>query len=259
MSRYNTVEHLEDHIDRRESKKKKKEKLKEFNGTNDDYDLSWFKPTTSQKEIIRSAIENDLTIVQGSTGSGKSSTAIFHALSELKAGNFKQLMFVKTASEAGDDQIGYLSGNESQKLAVHMESMRYIFLDFMSYNKLEMEEKRMNIKFTIPNFIQGRTLYNTILLIDEAQSISPKTMKLLLERLGQGSKCILLGDKYQRYSAKNRDDGLTDLVNMVTRDDPNGRYSTVPNIGYIDIPASENMRSDISKTIAQLYEGKGSS
>lgn len=257
------VDLMTQHAKKRRSKKTRQSKVVEGTKQIQDenavaatkYDLSWFKPTNGQSEIIYSECINDLTIVQGSSGCGKSTTAIQIGLKGLQEGRYRHIVFIKTPDECGEDQIGYLSGSENQKLDTHFEAMRSIFYDFMSPQKLELEEKRGNIKFTIPNFIKGKTIYDSLVIIDEGQSISPKTLKLLLERLGNGSKCILLGDKYQDYSAKRRDDGLTHLVNMVThKDDEGKRISRVDTIGYVELPASENMRSDISKLIVSLYE-----
>ena len=79
-----------------------------------------------------------------------------------------------------------------------------------------MEEAHKNIEFTIPNFLAGKTIDNAIIIIDEAQLLSPKTTKMLLERAGVNTKIILLGDKAQSYAAKHREDGFTDFVKKVT-------------------------------------------
>lgn len=229
--------------------------VREQAATREDYNLSWFKPTEAQKEIIHSMCVNDLTAVQGSSGCGKSTTTIWQALNEMKRGNFKHIVFIKTPCEDGSDQIGFLSGSENDKLAAHMEAMRSIFHDFMSKEKLIMEEKRGRIKFTIPNFIAGKTISNSIMIIDEAHKINETTTKLLLERAGEGTIVVLLGDKRQRYAAKRRGDGFTDFVNMFTEVDEVGeRYSFEDTMGYVYLPASENMRSALSKKVVSMYE-----
>lgn len=221
------------------------------------FNLSWFTPTETQKDIIHSLCVNDLTAIQGSSGTGKSTTAIHHALSELKSRRYKQLYFIKTPSEDGDDKIGYLTGDSNQKLAAHFEAMRSIFHQFMSKAKLEMEEKHTRIIFTIPNFIAGKTLDNSIIIIDESQKLSPNTVKLLLERAGEGTKVILLGDKYQNYAKDRRVDGFTDFVEKITDvdEDTGERYSIEPTMGYVRMTAKDNMRSALSRRVVELYEG----
>lgn len=221
---------------------------------NEDYKLDWFKPTETQQEVIYSMHENDCTLVSASSGCGKSTTVIWQGLRDLKRGVFKKILFIKTPNEAGDDPIGYLSGSADEKLTAHFEATKGIFHQFMSEAKLEMEIKRKRIEFKIPNFIQGSTEDNTLFILDESQNCSPSTVKLIAERCGQGSKIVIMGDRRQCYSSKRRDDGFTFFVNLVTETDDEGRYSKIDNIGYVEIPASENMRSDLSRLIVTLFE-----
>ncbi|CAH9014255.1 PhoH-like protein [Vibrio phage 501E54-1] len=222
---------------------------------NQDYNLSWFKPTDTQKDIIMSMCCNDLTAVQGSSGTGKSTTVIWQALQDLKRGMYKKVLFIKTPAEQGDDQIGYLSGDADQKLEAHFFSMRSIFHTFMSKEKLRMEEKHERIAFSIPNFVQGMTFDNCLIIIDEMQSISVDTTKLLLERTGEGSRVVCLGDKNQRYSAKKRTDGFSHFINMITEVNEDGvRESTEDTMGYVEMTAKDNMRSDLSRRVVELYE-----
>lgn len=228
--------------------------MEEQRAKREEYKLDWFHPTEVQQEIVYSMIEDDLTLVSASSGCGKSTTVIWQALKELKQGNYNQIVFVKTPNESSDDSIGFLPSTADDKLAVHFEATKGIFTQFMSKAKLEMEEKRGNIQFKIPNFIQGATLDNTLLLIDEGQNISPPRLKLIMERVGTGSKIVVMGDKNQCYSHKKRENGFNHFVDMVTDEDEEGKFSKVPTIGYIEMFAEDNMRSDLSKLVVNLYE-----
>lgn len=233
-----------------------RELVEEQRTRREDYDLDWFKPTTKQKEIIYSMCDNDLTLCAASSGTGKTTTAIWQGLKEVKSGNFKRILFIKTPNESTDDKIGYLPSSAEDKLAVHFEATRSVFQQFMSAEKLAMEEKHGRILMKIPNFVQGATFDDTLIIIDESQSISPPVLKLLLERSGFNTKCVVLGDKRQRYSKDKRADGFTDLVQMVTDVDEEGRYSKIETVGYVEMTAADNMRSDLSKLIVSLYEAE---
>lgn len=233
-----------------------KELMDEQRVKREGYNLAWFSPTEKQKEIIQSMCVNDLTLCSASSGCGKSTTVIWQALKDLKDGYYKRILFIKTANESADDKIGYLPSTAEDKLAVHFEATRGIFKQFMTTEKLAMEEKHGKIVMAIPNFIQGSTFDDTLIIIDESQSISPPIMKLLLERSGVNTRCVVLGDKRQRYSKDKRADGFTDLVKMVTDVDEEGRYSKIDTIGYVEMSAEDNMRSDLSKLIVSLYEAQ---
>ncbi|ATN93502.1 PhoH family protein [Pseudoalteromonas phage J2-1_QLiu-2017] len=220
----------------------------------EEYKLEWFRPTERQLDIVYGMSSSPCTLVQGGSGCGKSTTAIWQALKMLKAGHYSKIVFIKTPSEDGDDQIGFLTGDSNQKLTVHLDAMRSIFHTFMSQNKLAMEEKRGRIEFTIPNFIAGKTFYNALIIVDEAQKISLSTLKLILERFDDSSNIVLLGDKGQTYSAKKREDGFTRLVRLVTDVDENGRYSVENMIHYVELTSKDNQRGKFSKRIGEIFE-----
>ena len=223
------------------------------------YKLDWFKPTPKQMDICESYYSNMLTAVQGSSGTGKSTATIWLALNDIKERRYEKIVFCKTPAELGDDKIGFLTGSAKEKLTMHFDSMRGIFHTFMTKEKLIMEEANDNIEFTIPNFIAGRTIDNAIFILDEAQLLSVGTTKLLLERAGRNTKVVVLGDKGQTYACKHRDDGFTDFVKRITdvleeNDGTLVRGPVVPGFGYVEMGADENMRSDLSKAIVNLYE-----
>lgn len=220
------------------------------------FNTGWFKPTEKQQELINSLKENPLTLCDASSGVGKSTTVIYHALKELAAGHYRQIIFIKTPNESSDDAIGFLPNSAEDKISVHMEATRSVFRDFMSKAKLEIEEKRERIVLTIPNFIQGSTLSNCFVIIDEAQSISPHILKLLLERCGEGSTYAVLGDKFQCYSFKKRENGLKYLIERVTELNEDGKLvSKEPLIGYVEMTAKDNMRSELSRRVVEIFEG----
>ena len=223
-----------------------------------DYNLSWFQPTQNQRKILESIKYNDCTVVQASSGVGKSTSAIYQALKMLQTKDYNKIIFIKTPSEDSNDKIGFLTGSSNQKLEAHMEAMRSIFHSFMSANKLEMEERRGNIVFTIPNFIAGLSWgAGTVIIVDEAQKISDNIMKLIMERVCDGAKLIVLGDKYQRYAHDKRNDGMSVLVDMITELDCNGeRHSKEePIFGYVELTSEDNMRGRLSKRVLELFEG----
>ena len=216
------------------------------------YSLDWFKPQGRQKDIIDAVDQYNWVAVQAPSGCGKTTTVVWKALSLLN-GNYRKIVFVKNPTEAGDDQIGFLTGGESSKLEPHFDSMRGVFLDFMSKGKLESDEKNGNIEFKIPNFLLGATISNSIVILDECQTYSPQTLKLLMERVDDSCKLIILGDRCQQYSVKKRKDGFTDFIERVTRTDEQGRYSIESIFKYVELTTNENQRGAISKRVTELY------
>lgn len=221
---------------------------------NDDYRLDEFTPVGNQEAIVRSMVWNDLTIVNAPAGTGKTTTALWKALQMLKAGDFRKLIFLKNPTEVGDDQIGFLSGDKTDKLAAHYESTKRIFQQFMTANKLENDIASGKIELNIPNYALGATWDNSIILIDEVQLMSPNTVKLLLERAGLNTRIVIMGDVNQTYAIKRRANGLGDLLDRVVPSNEEGeREAIVDFIGYVEMTTADNQRSRLSQFITEVY------
>lgn len=219
-----------------------------------DWNLGWFTPKGSQISIVESIDKNTFTVVDGPSGSGKTSTAIWKALNDVKNRKYNQLIFIKNPTETGDDKIGFLSGNESDKLQAHYETTKNIFENFISKEKLECDIPK-RIRLAIPNFILGATFDHSIVIIDESQVMSPTTMKLLLERCGIDTHYVILGDSQQRYAIAKREDGLRNLIERITIKHQGIRIPKYPEMfGYIKMTPEDNQRSAGSRFINKLYD-----
>lgn len=217
--------------------------------------LDWFQPSGDQDLIVNSIDDNDLTLVEAPSGCGKSTTVLWKALNDYRTGVFKKVYLIKTPSEAGDDLIGFLAGDKKSKLESHMDSMKTIFHQFMTKEKLENDMSAGNIVLDIPNYMLGCTIDHSVIIIEEGQTCSPATIKLVTERAGVGTKVVIVGDPKQSYSVKRRPNGLRDLVERTTRDDHGYLVSRYPNtVGYIRLESNNNMRSDLSRFITEIYE-----
>lgn len=218
------------------------------------FELNWFSPVGDQEKIVDSMDNHDLTVVDSPSGTGKSSTVLWKALTDYKNKVFDKVYLIKNPTEAGDDQIGFLPSSAEDKISVHMEAMKSIFYQFVSKEKLENDIKTGNIVLTIPNFLLGTTIDNSVIILEEAQTMSPNTVKLISERAGQGSIVVVVGDSRQRYSVKKREDGLNDLITRITTEVDGVRKSKYENTGYIKMTSDNNMRSSLSKFITEIYE-----
>lgn len=248
--------------------RKKTRKFKQESGMNrvidkkesfqKDWDLDWFTPSDTQYEIVNSVDRNYLTVIQGASGTGKSAVTMWKALQEYRQGNYSQIILIKNPAESGDDKIGFLKGDEQDKLKAHMDAMETIFHQFISKNKLEVARKSENICLTIPNYIQGKTFDNAFIIIEEAQNMSPSTLKLCMERAGTNSTIVVLGDRKQTYAVSRRNDGLSDLVNRLCTDEYGARIVKLSHppgyVGYVELTSKDNQRSEISRFITDLYD-----
>ena len=134
----------------------------------------------------------------------------------------------------------------------------------MSKGKVETELEK-KIFFKVPNFCLGCTFTNSVVLIDEAQSLSPMILKLLLERIGENTKVIICGDSTQVYTKSNGRNGLTNAMERffetsngeLDRDPVNKNLTPLfDNICYHRFGIEDVVRSEIVKSVLTAYSNK---
>jgi len=152
--------------------------------------------------------------ITGGAGSGKTVLATAVALEKvLEQREYRKIVFVRPTVPAGND-IGYLPGTEEEKLRPWMGSF-YDAIDFLMSSDKDAgrtkKAKRTEDGFQVEQFIdefrrrgifeiksftymRGRTITDAIVIVDEAQEITPHLAKLMLTRAGNNSKFIFLGD-----------------------------------------------------------------
>ena len=142
----------------------------------------------------------------------------------------------------GED-IGFLPGTEEEKMAPWMGALEDN-LDVL--NKTEesggdwgraatMDLIRSRIKIKSLNFMRGRTFINKILIIDEAQNLTPKQMKTLITRAGPGTKVICLGNIAQ-IDTPYLTEGSSGLTYVVDR------FKGWPHSGHVTLQRGERSR-----------------
>lgn len=216
------------------------------------YGYNRFKLTDSQLELSHKIQNNTLTFVDAPAGTGKSLTVLHTFVKEYVRETNKQLIVLRTPVEAGMDKIGALPDSYSQKVEPHFASTRHLLEQLLSKGKVESDMDH-RIHFKIPNFVLGATFDNSLILIDEAQQLPPFILKLLLERIGVHSRCVVVGDSTQLYtSSDNKRNGLKDALSRFFDKDMASKY---PDVEFHRFTVDEVQRSDIVKTVIRAYEG----
>lgn len=177
--------------------------------------------------------------ITGGAGSGKTILATAVALEKvIEKGEYSKILFVRPTVAAGSD-IGYLPGTEDEKLRPWMGSFYDAIETLMSFRSTEKDENiKMNRysrkpSFSVDNFIEtykskgiietktftymrGRTLSNAMVIVDEAQELTPHLAKLMLTRAGFGSKFVFIGDpsdnQIDNFMVDARSNGLVYTV-----------------------------------------------
>lgn len=191
---------------------------------------------------------NEVTVVSGSTGSGKNVTsllAVIHMLKNPKKYNVDGLIYMRNTVTANDKEaeLGFRKGGEDEKLGYFMYPL-YSSINFIinnasqnSYLKISKTKdkdgnhtkdnrtREFMEDFNIETFDiahgRGITFYNKIVIIDETQNMSNQSLKLIGTRPENGCRYIILGDPKQvdhPYLSKNRN-ALVTMLKKATKDD----------------------------------------
>jgi phosphate starvation-inducible PhoH-like protein len=145
-----------------------------------------------------------IVIGTGPAGSGKTMLACQIALEHVA--NYQRPKIVLTRPiVAADEDMGYLPGDMDQKMEPWTKPMFDIFEQYFSYNQIDRF-----VKIEPLGYMRGRTFNNTLIIADEMQNATPNQMKMLLTRVGEGTKLIVTGDLEQ--SDLGSENGLEDLI-----------------------------------------------
>jgi len=101
--------------------------------------------------------------------------------------------------------MGYLPGDMEQKMEPWTKPMFDIFEQSLSHSQMDRF-----IQIEPLGYMRGRTFNNTLIIADEMQNSTPNQMKMLLTRVGEGTKLIVTGDLEQ--SDLGSENGLEDLI-----------------------------------------------
>ncbi len=182
--------------------------------------------TYLQEALMQPADKAPLVIVKGMAGTGKTFYTLAVGLEKIlnhPTGEYRRILICRPNSQF-DDDIGFLPGDEEEKIAPLMrpiiDNLEQLIDSNEKHrydNEAELSDKvseifdRGIIKTEALNFIRGRSIVNTYLIIDEAQNMTPGQVKGIITRAGMGTKIILLGDPNQidRPFLDERTNGLS--------------------------------------------------
>jgi phosphate starvation-inducible PhoH-like protein len=199
-----------------------------------------------QKEAKRLIIENQVVIITGRAGSGKSLVCAQAALDFLKKKQVNCIYNTRAAIEVGKS-LGYLPGALNEKFDPYMEAL-IENLNKCCTNKKEIPDliTEGKIKALPVQFIRGKTI-DDILIVEEAQNLTKGEMLAILTRLGKTGKIVINGDNEQTdiKSHTGEINGLSYAIELSKK---------VEEIKWIKL--KENHRSDLVGKILEYEYGK---
>lgn len=200
-----------------------------------------------QKDFSRLITEKEIIFAIGPAGVGKSYVAIARAIELIQnvSNQYNKIIIINPAVEA-EEKYGFMPGDLREKLDPFVGPSLDIVDKIMGIkNRLGLEKDGV-ISVGALGFIRGKSIDNTILVMEEAQNMSPHQMKTLLTRIGYNSKFIISGDLDQSDRYKNyKDSGLYDGIK---------KHKNIEQIGYIEFSEDEIVRNPLISKILNNYK-----
>ena len=209
-------------------------------------DSIWFKnklvPRTYGQEYYLNLLnECDITFCSGPAGCGKTWLVTRHALELLAKNVISKIVVTKPILEAGSEKLGHLPGAVEDKVLPHFQSILDCIEDHLGPTVTKKLLDAGKIQFLPTAFCRGRNLHDSFILIDEAQNLTRKGIKLLLTRIGEGSTMALNGDTDQIDLPHPADSGLAWAIAAL-----NGKN---PKIGIVEFSLKDIQRHPLIETI----------
>ena len=177
----------------------------------------------------------------GGYGSGKTMLSTKCALTSVldKGWQSKIITLREVVSEG--KEIGYLPGEKDSKILDFMLP----FADQLDGGEFELEslKQRGVIEANTPYFIKGRTFNSSILLVDEAEDLTEKQIRLIGTRVGLGSRVFYTGDYSQSVINPSKDNALVKMCKALRGDEK-----------FACIFLEEDVRSETSRLFANLFK-----
>ncbi len=199
-----------------------------------------------QHGYLRALKKSELVFSEGPAGTGKTWLAVGHAVSLLEQGVVERLILSRPAVEAGE-RLGFLPGDLKEKVDPYLRPIYDALYDFMEARHVERGLQTGMIEIAPLAFMRGRTLTNSIVLLDEAQNTTSMQMKMFLTRLGEGSRMVITGDPTQIDLPPGQKSGLVEAVRVL---------DGVEGISRITFAEGDVVRHDLVRRIVGAYEAE---
>ena len=171
-------------------------------------------PKTPGQEKYLKAIHGSkpILVATGPAGCGKTMFACQYAAEKIKTRESSKLILTRPIV-AADEDLGYLPGDADSKMEPWARPMIDVFEEHLTRNQLAGY-----VKIEPLGFMRGRTFNNSIIIADEMQNSTQNQMKMLITRIGENSKMIVMGDLNQT-DLLDQKNGLIDLIERLGDDE----------------------------------------
>ena len=186
-----------------------------------------------------------VVIAMGPAGSGKTLFACQEAVERLSRKHVDRIVLTRPLVSA-DEELGYLPGSMEQKMDPWTRPMFDILHGYYSSSKVKQMVKNQIIEISPLAYMRGRTFDDCFVIADEMQNSTANQMKMLLTRVGEGTKLVVTGD-IDQCDIKYGLGGLSDLV-------PRLEGKELEYLEHVVLEKQDVQRHPVVKEILDIYQ-----
>jgi phosphate starvation-inducible PhoH-like protein len=200
--------------------------------------------TPAQDGYMRALGKHELVFGIGPAGTGKTYLAVAHAVSLLERGEVDRIVLSRPAVEAGE-RLGFLPGDMREKVDPYLRPLYDALYDMLPAERVERGLQSGVIEIAPLAFMRGRTLFNSVVILDEAQNASAMQMKMFLTRLGENSRMVVCGDATQIDLPSGQMSGLIEATRLL---------ADVEGVSVCRFGEADVVRHELVGRIVRAYE-----
>ncbi|UOY04179.1 PhoH family protein [Candidatus Blochmanniella pennsylvanica] len=200
--------------------------------------------TKNQSKYIYNIFNHDITFGIGPAGTGKTYLAIAAAVDLLERKKNKYIVLTRPAIEAGE-KLGFLPGDLNQKSDPYVRPLYDALFNIIGRERVEQLIQKNIIEVAPLAYMRGRTLNDSVIILDESQNTTITQMKMFLTRIGFHSTVIITGDITQIDLPSNQSSGLTHAIKVL---------SVIKDISFNFFTKEDSVRHAIVSRIIDAYE-----
>ena len=186
-----------------------------------------------------------ITIAVGPAGTGKTYLAVQAAIRALRTGEVDKIVLTRPAVGVDDEKHGFLPGDLNQKMEPWTRPLLDVLHEYYSPKDVATMLADQIIEISPLAYMRGRNFKAAYIIADEMQNATPGQTKMLMTRIGEGSKIVITGDTNQADRARSNN-GLIDICQKI-KDSPTDGIK-VCELGHKDI-----QRHPIITKVLNLY------
>jgi phosphate starvation-inducible PhoH-like protein len=202
-------------------------------------------PRSGGQAVYMDALaKHEMVFGIGPAGTGKTYLAVAQAVAMLQGGKVDRIVLCRPAVEAGE-RLGFLPGDMKEKVDPYLRPLYDALHDMLPADQVLRRLTNGEIEVAPLAFMRGRTLAHAYVILDEAQNTSAVQMKMVLTRMGEGTRMVITGDLTQIDLPGGVRCGLRDALETL---------EGVPGIGVVRLDKRDVVRHPLVARIVDAYE-----